>query len=103
VLPLKAAVRGGIPAHHERVEELLSSLAEGTDYIVIDTAPALSLPDVTDLSNLVDVVVVVVRHGRVTRRSLAALSRLHRGWGGVKKNAVLVGVPRQESYSYYGE
>jgi Mrp family chromosome partitioning ATPase len=103
VLPLKAAVRGGIPAHHERVEELLSSLAEGTDYIVIDTAPALSLPDVTDLSNLVDVVVVVVRHGRATRRNLAALSRLHRGWGGVKKNAVLVGVPRQESYSYYGE
>jgi Mrp family chromosome partitioning ATPase len=103
VLPLKAAVRGGIPAHHERVEELLSALAEGTDYIVIDTAPALSLPDVTDLSNLVDVVVVVVRHGRVTRRNLAALNRLHRGWAGVKTNAVLVGVPRQESYSYYGE
>jgi hypothetical protein len=26
---------------------------------------------------------------------------MHRGWQDVKTNAVLVGVPRQESYSYY--
>ena len=57
----------------------------------------------TELSQLVDVVVLVVRHGRVTRRNLAALSRLSRTWDGIRKNAVLVGVPRQESYSYYGE
>ena len=103
VLPLKGSVRGGIPAHHERIEEMLESLAHEADYIVIDTAPALSVPDMTELSGLVDIVVLVVRHGRVTRRNLAALSRLSRTWNGIRKNAVLVGVPRLESYSYYGE
>jgi Mrp family chromosome partitioning ATPase len=103
VLPLKGSVRGGIPAHHERIQQMLESLAHEADYIVIDTAPALSVPDMTELSQLVDVVVLVVRHGRVTRRNLAALSRLSRTWNGIRKNAVLVGVPRQESYSYYGE
>jgi len=103
VLPLKGSVRGGIPAHHERIQQMLESLAHEADYIVIDTAPALSVPDMTELSQLVDAVVLVVRHGRVTRRNLAALSRLSRTWNGIRKNAVLVGVPRQESYSYYGE
>src|SRR5262249_13972625 len=38
VLPLKGSVRGGIPAHHERIQEMLESLSHEADYIVIDTA-----------------------------------------------------------------
>jgi Mrp family chromosome partitioning ATPase len=103
VLPLKSSVRGGIAAHYKEVEKLLSALSKNTDYIVIDTAPALSLSDMTELAKLVDMVVVVVRHGRVSRRNLSALNRLHRSWPEAKTNAVFVGVPRQDSYSYYGE
>jgi Mrp family chromosome partitioning ATPase len=101
ILPLRAAVRGGISGHVERLQAALASVGKDNDYIVIDTPPALALPNVTELSGFLDEVIVVVRHGRVTRRSLSALNRLHRGWHDVKTNAVLVGVPRQDSYSYY--
>ena len=87
----------------ERLQAALSTLGKDEDYVVIDTPPALALPDVTELAKLVDMVIVVVRHGRVSRRSLTALSRVQRGWDNVKTGAVLVGVPRQETYSYYEE
>jgi tyrosine-protein kinase len=103
VLPLRSSLRSGISAHMERLESVLSTLGKDEDYVVIDTPPALALPDVTELAKFVDMVIVVVRHGRVSRRSLTALSRLQRGWDDVKTGAVLVGVPRQETYSYYEE
>jgi Mrp family chromosome partitioning ATPase len=101
VLPLKTPIRGGISPHLERLDEILKALSKESDYIVIDTPPALALPDVTELSKFVDQVMVVVRHGRVTRRDLVALYRLHRSWAELKMSAVLVGVPRQDVYSYY--
>jgi hypothetical protein len=62
------------------------------------------MPDVTELSQIVDLVLVVVRHGRVSRRSLLALTRIHRNWPDVGIGAVLVGTPRhEESYTYYGK
>jgi tyrosine-protein kinase len=101
VLPLKGPLRGGISAHVGRLEALIASAGKNQDYVVIDTPPALAMPNVTELADLIDIVIVVVRHGRVTRRSLTALNRLHQRWSNVKTNAVLVGVPRQETYSYY--
>jgi Mrp family chromosome partitioning ATPase len=101
VLPLKAPIRGGISGHIDRLKSVLSFLGQQHDYVVIDTPPALALPDVTELAKLVDMVIVVVRHGHASRRSLTALSRLHRSWAEVKTSAVLVGVPRQDTYSYY--
>jgi succinoglycan biosynthesis transport protein ExoP len=103
ILPLSGPLRGGITGHVARVEALLASAAKNHDYVVIDTPPALALPNVTEMADLIDVVIVVVRHGRVTRRSLNALNRLQQRWSNVKTNAVLVGVPRQETYSYYEE
>jgi Mrp family chromosome partitioning ATPase len=103
VLPLRSSLRAGISAHMERLQTALSTLAKDEDYVVIDTPPALALPDVTELAKVVDMVIVVVRHGRVSRRSLTALSRLQRSWDDVKTGAVLVGVPRQDTYSYYEE
>ena len=69
---------------------------------MIDTPPALSTPDVTELAKFVDMVLLVVRHGRVSRRNLQSLRRLHRTWPDVDVQAVLVGVPTDGStYSYY--
>jgi tyrosine-protein kinase len=103
VLPLRSSLRSGISAHTERLQAALSTLGKDEDYVVIDTPPALALPDVTELAKFVDMVIVVVRHGRVSRRNLTALSRVQRSWDNVKTGAVLVGVPRQETYSYYEE
>jgi len=103
VLPLRSSLRSGISPHMERLQAAISTLGKDEDYVVIDTPPALALPDVTELAKFVDMVIVVVRHGRVSRRSLTALSRLQRSWDNVKTGAVLVGVPRQDTYSYYEE
>jgi hypothetical protein len=61
------------------------------------------MPDMTEISDLVDLVLIVVRHGRVSRRSLASLTRVQRNWTHPQMSAVLVGTPRyEEGYTYYG-
>ena len=82
---------------------MIESLEKHADFVVIDTPPALAMPDMTEISDLVDIVLIVVRHGRVSRRSLASLTRIQRNWTKPQMSAVLVGTPRhEEGYSYYG-
>jgi succinoglycan biosynthesis transport protein ExoP len=103
VLPMRAASKDGVVQRSPRLAPMLAALREKADYVVLDTPPALSVPDVTEIAQLVDMVLIVVRHGRVSRRSLNALTRLHRRWPEVQLAAVLVGTPRHEdSYAYYG-
>jgi Mrp family chromosome partitioning ATPase len=87
----------------DKLKALIGALEKQADFIVIDTPPALSVPDMTEISDLVDIVLIVVRHGRVSRRSLASLTRVQRNWTTPQTSAVLVGTPRhEEGYSYYG-
>jgi len=103
VLPMGATgARRGLGGRTTALRALLASLSENADYIVVDTPPALAMPEMTEISELVDTVLVVVRHGRVSRRSLAALTRLRRNWRSADVVAVLVGTPRHdEGYAYY--
>jgi Mrp family chromosome partitioning ATPase len=101
VLPLFISGNGGSQASIASVREILR-LAHDYDYIVLDTPPALSVPNVTEISELLDMALIVVRHGRVSRRNLAGLGRIHRRWAGVEVSAVLVGVPPDaRTYEYY--
>ena len=102
VLPLSIGRAGSGLAYSERLPGFFKELQRRADYVVIDTPPALATAEMTEISRLVDVVLVVVRHGRVSRRSLGALTRMYRSWPGVRVNAVLVDAPRHEGYSYYG-
>jgi Mrp family chromosome partitioning ATPase len=55
-----------------------------------------------ELSSLIDEVVVVVRQGRVSRRSLSSLSRQARSWQAEVAGAVLTDAPADdEQYGYY--
>jgi Mrp family chromosome partitioning ATPase len=103
VLPMGATgVRGGLVGQMPALRALLESLSKNADFIVLDTPPALAMPEMTEISELVDTVLIVVRHGRVSRRSLAALTRIRRNWRSADVAAVLVGTPRHdESYAYY--
>lgn len=102
VVPYKNGGTHAEPLNTLALEEFVASVRERFDYVVIDTAPALSVPDVTELAHLVDVVVVVVRHGRVSASSLAAFSRMHRSWPQTDTRAILVGAPRHaDNYTYY--
>jgi Mrp family chromosome partitioning ATPase len=103
VLPMRPASRDGVVQRSPRLRPMIATLRKKAEYVVLDTPPALSVPDVTEIAQLVDMVLIVVRHGRVSRRSLNALTRLYRQWPEVQMAAVLVGTPRHEdSYAYYG-
>ena len=103
VLPMRPTSKDGVVQRSPRLRPMIAALRKKADYVVVDTPPALSVPDMTEIAQLVDMILIVVRHGRVSRRSLNALTRLHRQWPEVQVAAVLVGTPRHEdSYTYYG-
>jgi succinoglycan biosynthesis transport protein ExoP len=102
VLPMGGDSLGSLSPHGERVAALVRDVSERSDYVVIDTPPALSVPDMTELAKLADIVLVVVRHGQASRRNLDALRRLHRTWPDVDIRAVVADTPPDgDSYSYY--
>jgi Mrp family chromosome partitioning ATPase/capsular polysaccharide biosynthesis protein len=102
VLPMRSASRDGVVQRSPRLRPMIAALRKKADYVVLDTPPALSVPDMTEIAQLVDMILIVVRHGRVSRRTLNALTRLHRQWPEVQVAAVLVGTPRhEEAYTYY--
>lgn len=103
VLPMgSTGMRRGLAGRTTALRALLASLSKNADFIVLDTPPALAMPEMTEISELVDTVLIVVRHGRVSRRSLAALTRIRRNWRSADVAAVLVGTPRHdEGYAYY--
>ena len=82
---------------------LLAEARELADVVIIDTAPLLVASDVFDLLPLVDTVLVVVRHGRITgtvgERVAELLGRFQVPVSGV----VIVGAPAKGSGRYgYG-
>ena len=102
VLPMGSDAIGSIAPHGERLATLVRDVSERSEFVVIDTPPALSVPDMTELAKLADIVLVVVRHGQASRRNLDALRRLHRTGPDVDIRAVVVETPPDgASYSYY--
>ena len=101
VLPLQSPLPEAATRHATRIATLLNEVGKRVDYIVVDTPPALATADMTELAKVVDVVLIVVRHGRISRRALAALRKVARRWPTEQTNAVLVDTPRQESTTYY--
>jgi Mrp family chromosome partitioning ATPase len=95
------AVRASI-AHGPRLAPLLKQLRSQADFVILDTPPALLTVEMAELSQLIDDVLVVVRQGRVTQRSLRSLSRQARTWPAEVAGAVLTDAPIGGQYAYYG-
>jgi non-specific protein-tyrosine kinase len=93
--------RGARVARSPRVRAILAELGENADVVIVDTPPALATVEMAELSASVDAVLVVVRHGRVTRRSLVSLSRQAEGWRSEIVGAVLTDSPSEEDEYYY--
>jgi succinoglycan biosynthesis transport protein ExoP len=83
------------------MQDVIDSLAQEFDIVLIDTPCLLSVTDAAVLSPLADGVVVVVSRGKTKRESLqSALGQL----ADVKANAIGVVVNRSESdRKYYGK
>jgi polysaccharide biosynthesis transport protein len=94
--------RGARVARSPQLPELIQQLGQNADVVILDTPPALATVEMSELSRtVVDAVIVVVRHGRVTRRSLVSLQRQAEGWQTDILGAVLVDAPPEEDDYYY--
>lgn len=103
LLPSGGAVRSQSGTLSQRLGPLLKQLRGRADFVIIDTPPALLTVEMAELSRLIDDVLVVVRQGRVTQRSLRSLSRQARTWPAEVTGAVLTDAPAgEEQYAYYG-
>jgi capsular exopolysaccharide synthesis family protein len=61
----------------KRMADLVLSLREMYDYIIIDSVPALSVADAMVIDRYVDHTIYVVRQGNLDRRQLPDIERLH--------------------------
>jgi non-specific protein-tyrosine kinase len=102
VLPSGGSVRTQAVAHSPNLPALLEDLRERADVVVIDTPPALLTVEMAELSRVIDCVLVVVRQGHVTQRSLRTLGRQTRSWPAELIGAVVTDVPGEDQYAYYG-
>jgi non-specific protein-tyrosine kinase len=94
--------RGARVARSPQLPGMLEQLGKDADVVILDTPPALATVEMAELTRtVVDAVVVVVRHGRVTRRSLLSLQRQAEGWQSEILGAVLVDAPPEEDDYYY--
>jgi Mrp family chromosome partitioning ATPase len=93
--------RGARIARSTQVSAFLDRLAEDADVVVLDTPPALATVEMAELSRSVDLVVGVVRYGKVTRRSLVALNRQAETWQTELVGAVITDAPPEEDDYYY--
>jgi Mrp family chromosome partitioning ATPase len=93
--------RGARIARSERVGAFLDRLAQDADVVVLDTPPALATVEMAELSRSIDLVVGVVRYGKVTRRSLLALNRQAETWQTDLVGAVITDAPPEEDDYYY--
>jgi polysaccharide biosynthesis transport protein len=88
----------------EAMATLLKQVAERYTYIIIDSPPILSVTDAAILGNMVDAVVLVIRHSKsgknTLRRARDLLVRSGAPVAGILLNAVDLNSP--EYYGYYG-
>jgi Mrp family chromosome partitioning ATPase len=95
------AARSDPSSRFVRLPALLDELPAETEFVIVDTPPALLVAGMAELAQSVDGVIVVVRHGYVHRRRLRALGRQARSWRARIIGAVLNDSPGQEGRLYY--
>ncbi len=88
-----------------KMGELLETLREQYDHIVIDTPPTLPVTDAVVMSTRADAVILVIRAGGTTKHALRQsrdiLLQVNARISGVLLNAVNLGSP--DYYTYYGQ
>jgi polysaccharide biosynthesis transport protein len=102
ILPAGGVIRGAL-SHSPEVRDLIEGLSAQADTVIIDTPPALSTPEMAELSDLVDVILVVVRQGRATQRSLRALHRQSQNWRAAIAGLVITDSDASDTYYGYAQ
>jgi tyrosine-protein kinase len=102
VLPAGGTQRAHAAIDTRRLAKLLEELRSRADFVVLDTPPALLTAEMADIADAIDSAIIVVRHGRVTHRSLRTLTRQARAWNTDLAGAVVTDAGGDEQYGYYG-
>jgi receptor protein-tyrosine kinase len=102
VLPAGGTTRSHVSVNTVRLAKLLLDLRARADFVVLDTPPALLTAEMSDMADAIDSALIVVRHGRVTHRSLRSLTRQTRAWATNVTGAVVTDASSGEQYGYYG-
>lgn len=87
------------------VRDVVRSLLDKVDYVVLDTAPLLPVADGSEVAALADGTLLVARHGVTTdshiRRSVHALARVDAQLLGVLLNRIPARKSSEYGYTYY--
>lgn len=87
------------------VRDVIRSLLEKVDYVVLDTAPLLPVADGSEVAALADGTLLVARYGRTTdtqvRRAVQSLRRVDAAVVGVVLNRMPGKRKSDSAYSYY--
>ena len=102
LLPAGGALRSQADLKTGRLPQLLQELRQRADIVVLDTPPALLTVEMAELAALIDSILVVVRNGRVTHRSLRSLNRQARTWSAIVAGVVVTDASGEDQYAYYG-
>lgn len=93
-----SAAAAGVPIAFDR---LISNLRRMADIVLIDTPAALLTAQMTELAPTVDGVMIVVRDGQSTQRSLQSLRRQAHGWSTELIGVIITDVPDEDVYGPY--
>lgn len=86
----------------DKLKELVTTLSQDFDYVLIDTPPVGLVSDALLLRPYVDNTLVVVRQNLTTRRMIANLQNMYSKKELEKVSIVFNGVKRQKGYYGYG-
>lgn len=102
IVPTGGSLRSQSDLKTTNLPGLVQELRSGADFVVLDTPPALLTVEMSELAGLIDSVLVVVRHGRVTHRSLRSLNRQAQRWPAELAGVVVTDAATESQYAYYG-
>lgn len=98
---------GALPANpaellgSQAMAALLDDLALAADIVVIDSPPVLPVTDAVVLGTRVDGVLIVTRHGKTRRSSVAEATRRIDAVGADVVGVVINGLPQADAREYY--
>jgi tyrosine-protein kinase Etk/Wzc len=62
----------------ERLDQLVAALRKQYDYVILDSVPALAVADAGIVNRVAELTVYVIREGKIDRRYLPELEKMHR-------------------------
>jgi capsular exopolysaccharide synthesis family protein len=86
----------------DKFEELIHYLRRQYDYVLIDSVPAGLIADAVIINRVADITFYVVRDGKIDRRYLPELEKLHREEKFKNMCIILNGCDLEKRYGYYG-